>query len=145
MSVKRLTAAVVAVGLLTALAAGMAAGAPTEGRAAGETDRSPNASDIEKFQNRAYPGVDIPFEYTQGAIRAFDTLVSGSAAGQLGPVLSWLGVGIAHEARGKCRQTTFEPPGWELGSVGEDGEHELTFKRVVAAQPQPSPMATGTF
>jgi hypothetical protein len=88
-------AAVVAVGLFTALAAGMAAGAPTEGRAAGETDRSPNASDIEKFQNRAYPGADIPFEYTQGAIRAFDTLVSGSAAGQLGPVLdpAWLSIG----------------------------------------------------
>jgi hypothetical protein len=88
------TAAVVAVGLTCALAVAIAAGDP-KGRVASETDHSPNASDLEKFANRAYPGVDIPFEFTQGAIRDFSRIVSASAAGQLGATLgsAWVSLG----------------------------------------------------
>lgn len=82
----------VAVGLTCVLAASQAA---AEGRAAGEADRDPAAYQKEQVANRAYPGVDIPFEFTQRAIQAFSTVVSQSAAGQLGPTLDaeWTSLG----------------------------------------------------
>lgn len=77
-------------GVICALAAGPAAAAAVEGRAGGETDRDPTAYQKEQVANRAYPGADIPFEFSEAARQAFAAVASQSA-----PALSgqWLPLG----------------------------------------------------
>jgi hypothetical protein len=61
----------------------------------GEPEGGPNAFEKEKLANRAYPGVDIPIEFTQTAKQHFADVESESEAGERGQRLDseWVSIG----------------------------------------------------
>jgi hypothetical protein len=65
--------ATASVGVVCAYAAGPAA---ADGRGLSEQDRDPVGYQKEQVSNRAYPGVDIPFELSEGAREAFNAIAS---------------------------------------------------------------------
>jgi hypothetical protein len=61
----------------------------------GEPEGGPNAYEKEKFANRAYPGTDIPIEFTQTAKQHFADVESESEGGERGQTLDseWVSLG----------------------------------------------------
>jgi hypothetical protein len=68
--------ATASVAVICAFAARPCAAAAVQGRGSGETDRDPTAYQKEQVANRAYPGGDIPFEFSEGARQAFAAIAS---------------------------------------------------------------------
>src|ERR1700740_772208 len=82
--------ATASVAVMCAFAASSAVAASNEGRGAGEEDRDPSGYQKEQVANRAYPGVDIPFELSEGARLAFGAIASQSASA---PSSQWRSLG----------------------------------------------------
>jgi hypothetical protein len=72
--------ATASVAFICSLATGSAVAVAIEGLAGGEEDRDPTAYQREQLANRAYPGDDIPFEFSEGARQAFNALAAQSSA-----------------------------------------------------------------